>query len=92
VRSVLSVIIILGIAGLIVGYFIFARESPGHYIPLAILFGANPQGLGGFLHGIVDRTALNLPGIRQNIIISGIVGAAVGLVISFAGRGRSRRR
>ncbi len=89
-RGTIGAVIGVGIVGLVVGYLIFANEGSGHYIPVGLLVGIKANTFGGAVQGFFTRLTTNLPAIRQNIIISGIIGAAVGLVISIAGRRRTR--
>lgn len=89
-RGTVGAVIGVGIVGVVVGYLIFANDGNGHYIPLGILLGMKANTFGGAVQGFFERLTNNLPEIRQNIIISGVIGGAVGLVISIAGRRRRR--
>jgi len=71
------------VIGLGVGYLIFGQVH-GHYIDIESLFSA-PS---GFVENIA-YAALGVGQIRQNILISGAVGAIVGL---FLGMMSSRKR
>ncbi len=74
-------IIIGALAGLVVGYFIFAKAGGGYINPLNILVPAQ---------GLLDKFAGAVVGIgtiRTNILISGGVGAVAGFLAAvFLGR------
>jgi hypothetical protein len=88
-RRAIVLIVVLGLAGLVVGYLVFARTEGG-YVRLEALFRPARHGL--------DRLVRKVTGIetmRRNILISGAVGAALGLVLGVAtggGSARTRRR
>jgi hypothetical protein len=78
----LSFAIILGIAGLVVGYLVFGRIE-GEYLNVTNIFFPSENLFGRIADRVVFRE------MRQNILISGGVGAVVGLVLGLAfGRGR----
>jgi hypothetical protein len=84
-RRAIVLIVVLGIAGLLVGYLVFARTEGG-YISLEALLRPARHGL--------DRLVKKVTGIetmRRNILISGAVGAALGLVLGAATGGRTSR-
>lgn len=89
-RNSLVLAIVLGIVGLVAGYFLFASVGDGH-IPLATLFGIT-NGLGDRLRNALTGMVANLPEIRRNILLSGLVGVVAGLVIGISTRGGRRRR
>ena len=74
-RNIVVLGIIFGIVGLVVGYLIFGRAF-GELVPIADIF--RPAGnlfeqLGEAVRGIEE--------MRQNILISGGVGLACGVVL-----------
>jgi hypothetical protein len=74
VQRIIGFALILGVIGLVVGYLIFGRVA-GEFIQISTLL----QTPDNFLSSAVQ----NLAGIneaRQNILISGAVGAGVGVV------------
>ncbi|AHC16374.1 hypothetical protein [Salinispira pacifica] len=93
--SRLLLLIVIGlVAGLVVGYFIFAQIG-GEYIPVKtiIALGANEdpanlseaiQSLGNSIQNII----LDIETIRRNILISGLVGAIAGALLFGLARGR----
>lgn len=87
-RNVLVAALVLGVIGLIVGYFLFASVGNGHYMPLAWLFGATKGGFLSHLGSSLRSMALDLPVVRRNILLSGLVGVIVGFVIALAARRR----
>jgi hypothetical protein len=86
-RRVILEIIVVGLLGLVVGYLIFARTSQG-YLSLKSLLRPSKN--------VIDTLVKNVTGItkiRQNILISGAVGAGIGLIVgAVSGGGRRRRR
>ena len=77
-------IILFGVIGLAVGYFLFAKFG-GHYIPVFDLFMKQK--------GLLDKVGDAVTGaneIRQNIYICGGVGAAAGLLLAALGGGKKR--
>lgn len=87
-RNVLVGALILGIIGLVVGYFLFASLGNGHYMPVAWLFGATKGGFFARLGSDLRSAALDLPVVRRNILLSGLVGVIVGFVLALAARRR----
>ncbi len=88
-RRVILAILVLGAAGLVVGYLIFAR-TPGGYLSLKSLLSP-AKGLEKL--GELAKYRANVPQIRQSILICGAVGGGLGLVASaLVGGGRRRRR
>ncbi|RMG48252.1 MAG: hypothetical protein D6723_15375 [Acidobacteria bacterium] len=75
--------ILFAVIGLGVGYLIFGQVH-GHYIDIESLF-STPS---GFVENIA-YAALGVGKIRQHILISGVVGAIVGL---FLGMMSSRKK
>lgn len=69
-------ILLFAIIGLVLGYFIFARIN-GEYLSIQTIFNAAANPIESF-----GRKITGLQSIKQNIFISGGVGAAVGLVLS----------
>jgi hypothetical protein len=83
-KKPVSLVLLLGAAGLVAGYFLFGKTLGG-YVPVMDLVSPPKDVLGR-----VANWAKQVDQIRQNILISGGVGAVLGLVASFAGA-RSRR-
>ena len=63
------------IAGIVLGYFLFAKTGVGYISPLTILIPG--QGLTDKLAGVI----MNLAAVRLNILISGAIGAGTGLLV-----------
>jgi hypothetical protein len=80
----LSLIIVLGVVGLAVGYFLF-----GNQIPVADLIAPAKKGLAGAAQKLMGGIR-NIEQVRMNILIAGGVGALAGLALSMAG-GRRRK-
>jgi len=82
-KRILSLIIVLGLAGLAAGYALFGKTG-GQYVGIdKLLFP--PQNI---LQSLGDKIA-GLEKIRQSILICGAVGAGLGLVL---GLSTGRRR
>jgi len=73
-------IIIFAVIGLIFGYLIFGKFA-GDYVSLSTVFGSSENALESF-----GRNISGLSTMKQNILISGAVGAIVGFVIVFIRR------
>ena len=86
-RKIILAILVLGAAGLVVGYLVFAR-TPHGYLSLKSLLAPSQN--------VIDDLVKNvrgIPQIRQSILICGAVGGGIGLVGSVVvGGGRRRRR
>ena len=86
-RRTIVLILLLGVIGLVVGYWIFARTEGG-YISLEALLRPTRH--------VLDELFRKVTGIetmRRNILLSGAVGAGVGLVLGvLTGPGSARRR
>ncbi|OHD75914.1 MAG: hypothetical protein A2V99_13430 [Spirochaetes bacterium RBG_16_67_19] len=88
-RRIILAIIVLGAAGLVVGYLIFARTTNGYLSLKSLVTPA--QGLEKL--GELIKYRADVPQIRQSILICGAVGGGIGLVgAAVAGGGRRRRR
>jgi hypothetical protein len=88
-RRIILAILVLGAAGLVVGYLIFAR-TPGGYLSLKSLLSP-AKGLEKL--GELVKYRSDIPQIRQSILICGAVGGGIGLVgAAVTGGGRRRRR
>jgi hypothetical protein len=74
-------ILVLTIAGLVIGYLIFGKIA-GEYLSLNAIFGGSSGALESF-----GRKVAGLDSIRQNILLSGLGGAIVGLVYHFVKKG-----
>ncbi len=88
-RNVIGFIIIFGIVGFIVGYFIFGHPG-GNFVPLDRLVGIRSGGLFRQAGSSLLSAFQGVPQIRTNILYSGIVGAVVGLVVNLAARSGRR--
>jgi len=75
--------ILLGILGLIVGYFIFAQHK-GEYIPLDALFAS---GLEGKIYDFAGRG-----GVINKILASGVVGLLLGFLLGAASPGKKQEK
>jgi uncharacterized membrane protein YciS (DUF1049 family) len=69
-------IILFAIIGLVLGYLIFGRIS-GEYVDIELIFQSSESTIKSF-----GRKLTGITSMKQNILISGGVGAIVGLVIS----------
>ncbi|MFO8235879.1 MAG: hypothetical protein R6U04_10805 [Bacteroidales bacterium] len=69
-------IVSFAIIGLIIGYLVFGRIS-GEYVDINLIFQQSQSGIESF-----GRKVAGITTMRQNILISGGVGAIVGLIIS----------
>ncbi|MCF8363372.1 MAG: hypothetical protein K9G70_12200 [Prolixibacteraceae bacterium] len=78
-RTVLLILVFL-IIGLVLGYLIFGRMS-GEYVSLNAIFSQSENVLES-----IGRNIAGLEQMRQNILISGGVGAVVGLILSLIRR------
>ncbi len=74
-RRILSNAIILGIVGIVVGYFLFGKVG-GSYIGLKTLLMPSDS-----LLSKVGNTLRGVESIRQNILLSGGAGAVIGAVL-----------
>lgn len=75
-KKYISYILIFGVIGLIFGYLLFGKIA-GDYVSLKTIFSAsdNPfETLGRNISGITS--------MKQNILISGGIGAVLGVVIA----------
>jgi hypothetical protein len=82
IGRIIVFVIVVGIIGLGVGYFIFGRVG-GEYIKVRHVFKP--------VQNVLEDIAETITGIqkaRRNIWISGAVGAAVGLVVAVGTRRR----
>jgi len=73
--KIIGLLIVCTIIGLTIGYFIFGQVN-GKYVSIEDIFSSPDS--------FMSRTINNLTGIddiRQNILISGIIGAIIGLFI-----------
>ena len=87
---IITAAVVVGIVGLGVGYLIFGRIG-GEFVAIDQLFRLPGDGIGGALREI-GQTVTGIKEARQNILISGAVGLAVGAVIGATGIGSRRRR
>ena len=83
-KRTILLLLIVGIIGLAVGYLIFARTASG-YVSIGVLISPSKN--------VLDELVKSVTGIkqiRQNILISGAVGAGVGLLLGLV-TSRARR-
>ncbi|MBN1769552.1 MAG: hypothetical protein JXR50_10115 [Prolixibacteraceae bacterium] len=73
-KSILFILIFL-VIGLVLGYLIFGRIS-GEYVNISAIFSQSENVLES-----IGRNIAGLEQMRQNILISGGVGAVLGLIL-----------
>jgi hypothetical protein len=83
-KRTILLLIIVGLIGLAVGYLIFARTSSG-YVSVEVLISPSKNVLDDLV-----KSVTGIKQIRQNILICGAAGAAVGLLIGLL-TSRARR-
>ncbi len=88
-RNVLASALVLGVIGLVVGYFLFAHVGDG-YLPLDRLLGIS-NSFGDRVANALTKMVVDIGVVRRNILISGLVGVVLGFVVSLSGRRRRRR-
>ncbi len=76
-KKLVILILLFGILGFIFGYIIFGRIG-GEYISLKFLFQSPVNPLETF-----GRKISGIQEIKQNIVISGVAGAFLGVVLYF---------
>lgn len=89
-RNYLSLILFLGVVGLVVGYFIFAKAGSS-YLPIDEIITGKASGVGGAMQaiGFALTKGQTLAEVRSNILYSGLAGAGLGLVIAILYRKRT---
>jgi hypothetical protein len=87
-RIIVSAVLV-GILGLGIGYLIFGRIA-GEFIPIDQLFRLPGDGIEGALREL-GQSITGIKEARQNILISGAVGLAVGAVVGALRPGARRR-
>jgi hypothetical protein len=83
IGRIILFIIVIGLVGLVVGYFIFGRVG-GEYIKVKQVFQPSKN--------LIEDIAESITGLkkaRRNIWISGAVGAALGLIVGAMKRRRT---
>ena len=75
-KKTLTYVILFAIIGLIIGYLLFGQIG-NEYVSLKSIFRFSKNGIESFGRGISGLTR-----IKQNILISGGVGAVIGFIIS----------
>ncbi len=75
--------LLLGIVGLVIGYFLFANYIGDKYVSVERLLRSSNN----FIEKIED-SVLNLARIKRNILISGAAGAGLGLLLGLIARRR----
>ncbi|ADK79367.1 hypothetical protein [Sediminispirochaeta smaragdinae] len=82
-RFILS-LLIGALAGLVAGYFVFGKSGvTGSYVPVDQLFGGAKNALVS-----LSRAVTGLDHIRNEILLSGLFGASMGVHIGSIGRRR----
>lgn len=76
-KKLVIYILLFGIIGLIIGYLLFGKMG-GEYINVKVIFNSSKSAIESF-----GRNVSGLAKIKQNILISGGIGAVLGLVITF---------
>jgi hypothetical protein len=76
----LILLVIFALAGLVLGYGIFAKAGNEYIAPARIFSGSTATGVSGFIDSVGDRM-LDIEGRRQKILITGAAGGAVGLLL-----------
>jgi hypothetical protein len=86
-------IVVFAVVGLIAGYFLFGKVL-GRYVSVSLLLTGQKSGLEGIANA-VRGAVLGIEEIRRNVLISGAVGAFLGLLVSLVPiemrHGRKRR-
>lgn len=75
-KRIIIYTLIFAVIGFVLGYLIFGRVS-GEYIEIRAIFTSSENILES-----IGRSITGLKEIKQNILISGGVGAVAGLIIS----------
>ena len=70
-------IVVFGIIGLIFGYLFFGKIA-GEYVSLKTVFSTSKNAIESF-----GRSISGLAKMKQNILVSGALGAVIGFVIAF---------
>jgi hypothetical protein len=74
-KRILSYVIFFAIIGLVVGYLLFGKIA-GEYVNIKTIFGSASNPFESF-----GRNISGLTSMKQNIFISGGIGAVLGFVI-----------
>lgn len=74
-KRIIIYAVIFAVLGLVLGYLIFGRIS-GEYIEIRAIFTSSENILES-----IGRTITGLKEIKQNILISGGVGAVAGVIV-----------
>ena len=74
-KKTLILILLFGILGLVAGYFLFGKIG-GEYVYIKTIFSTSSNAIES-----LGRKIAGIENIKQNILISGGVGALVGLII-----------
>jgi len=82
--KLLTYLVVFGVIGLVVGYFIYGQWN-GSYIPVQQLI-FKPKNI----LELAGQTITGVARIRQNILIAGAVGAGLGLILGSVSGGRRR--
>ena len=73
-KKTIILILVLGILGLVLGYLIFGKIG-SDYVSIKTIFGSTTK-VGAFVNEVTGISK-----IKQNILISGGIGALLGLII-----------
>lgn len=73
-RRIVTFALVLGVLGLVVGYFIFGKIA-GQYVAVDTLLG-----LGDDLISRIGEAVVEVSDVRRNILISGAAGVGIGII------------
>lgn len=74
-KKTIILILVIGILGFVLGYLIFGKIG-SDYVSIKTIFGSTTK-VGAFVNEVTG-----IAKIKQNILISGVIGALLGLIIS----------
>lgn len=72
--KIVTFALVLGAAGLVVGYFVFG-EIAGQYVRVVTLLG-----IGDDLRSQLGQAFMQVSDVRQNILLSGAAGLGIGIL------------
>jgi hypothetical protein len=72
--KIVTFALVLGAAGLVVGYFVFG-EIAGQYVRVVTLLG-----IGEDLRSQLGQAFMQVSDVRQNILLSGAAGLGIGIL------------
>lgn len=89
VRRVVTGALLGGVAGLVIGYFLFAQVGESRVSVEALLTFDSGSGVGGAVRRVAGQVA-GLADIRRSILLAGVAGAGAGAVGAMTPAGRRR--